>query len=162
MNKSQRELVTCAVSNMAPGTEHNGETSSTRLPPFDKNDPDLWFNQVERLLARKNITAEIDKADVLIAGVDSEVLTCVRCVVLARVPPPDIYTQIKNGILANFGMSNEHRLRTLIKGEVMNGKPSFILSQMRNIANDQCSDEVLRSLFMDHLPPLHWQILALS
>lgn len=76
--------------------------------------------------------------------------------------PADIYTQIKKGTLGNFGMSNEHRLRKLIKGEVVNSKPSFVLSPMRNIANGQCRDEVMRSLFIERLPTLHRQILALS
>lgn len=45
---------------------------------------------------------------------------------------------------------------------MLNGKPSFILSQLRNIANNQCGDEILRPLFMEHLPALHRQILAMS
>lgn len=151
-----------AKSNMAPGNEQPAQATVTRLPPFNKSDPDLWFNQVERILSRNNIIEEEDKADVLIATVDSDILTCVRCVVLQRPAPADIYTQIKNGIRANFGLSDEHRLRQLIEGEVLSSKPSFILNQMRNIANGQCSDEVLRSLFMEHLPTLHRQILAPS
>lgn len=42
----------------------------------------------------------------------------------------------------------------------MNGKPSFILTQMCNIANGKCNEEVLRSLFMEQLPAFHLQILA--
>lgn len=101
--------------------DHN--TNVTRLPLFNKNDPDLWFNQIERLFTRNNIITE---ADVLIATIDSDILTCVRCVVLQRPAPEDVYTQIKNRILNNFGVSNEHRLKQIIKGEVLNGKPSFI------------------------------------
>lgn len=33
---------------------------------------------------------------------------------------------------------------------------------MKNISNGQCNDEVLRSLFMEQLPPLQRQILAPS
>lgn len=72
----------------------------TKLPPFNKNDPDLWFNQVERLFARSKVTSEKDKADVLIGAVDSEISTCVRCTVLKSPVPADVYTQIKKGILA--------------------------------------------------------------
>lgn len=67
---------------------------------------------------------------------------------------------MKKGILSNFGISNELRMRQLIKGDVLNGKLSFILNQLRNIAGDSCKDEVLRTIFMEHLPEEHRVILA--
>ncbi|XP_051167306.1 uncharacterized protein LOC127285367 [Leptopilina boulardi] len=154
----------CENSPAPPLIDFNMTTdlSRVRLPNFNKNDPDMWFDQIERIFRRHGVSTEIDQADLLIGGVDSEILTCVRCLVLTKPPPSDIYTQIKSGILTNFGTSKEQRLRQLIKGEVLNGKPSFILTQLRNIANGECGDEVLRSLFMEHLPALHRQILAPS
>lgn len=105
-NLNSRGVITSPSSNM-PSDNDNTTSSITRLPPFNKNDPDLWFNQVERLFTRNKIIAEADKADVLIAAVDSDILTCVRCVVLKQPPPENIYTQIKEGLLSNFAVSNE-------------------------------------------------------
>lgn len=36
----------------------NNHSSITRLPPFNINYPDLWFNQVERVMNRNNINSE--------------------------------------------------------------------------------------------------------
>lgn len=43
--------------NMATGSASGNQGSGIRLPPFSKDNPDLWFNQVERILARNKITS---------------------------------------------------------------------------------------------------------
>lgn len=63
-----------------------------KLPPFSKDDPELWFVQIERLFSRKQILLESDKADVLIFGLNSEILSCVKNIAVMTPSPVDIYS----------------------------------------------------------------------
>ena len=63
------------------------------------------------------------------------------------------YTLIKARIIAGFSTSSESRLRQLLKGEVMShGKPSVILKRLRSLNDCNCSDEIIKSIFLDQMP----------
>ena len=77
--------------------------------------------------------------------------------------PNDLYTRIKNRLLSSFSVSPESRLRQLLKGEVISdGKPSLLLNRLRNLNDGNCSDEIIKTIFLDQLPAKLHGILALS
>ena len=87
----------------------------------------------------------------------------VRDIITADPPHLDIYTRIKNRLISGFSVSAESRLRKLLKGEVLsNGKPSLLLNRLRNLNNNRCSDDVLKTIFLDQLPSHVRAILAMS
>ncbi|XP_033228722.1 uncharacterized protein LOC117180365 [Belonocnema kinseyi] len=60
-------------------------------------------------------------------------------------------------------MSNEDKLRQLLKWEVVNeGKPSLILNRLRGLNDNACSDNVFKSIFLEQLPSVIRAILAMS
>lgn len=126
-----------------------------KIPTFFRADPALWFMQVEISLRNARITAEATKADIMLAALDVEVLSSVKDIIAAS--PPDIFVKLKERIIKTFAVSNEAKLRQLLKGQVLSdGKPSLILSRLRNLnVNNAVDDSVLKSLFLEQLPEQH-------
>ena len=84
-------------------------------------------------------------------------------IITTQPQPADLYMRLKNRLLASFSISSETRLHQLLKGEVIfDGKPSLLLNRLRNINDDNCSEEVIKAVFLDQLPAKLRGILALS
>lgn len=132
-----------------------------KIPPFYRNDPELWFKQAEGTLRAANITSGLTKTDSILAGLDYEVAASVRDLLFIDPRPADIFERIKQRIIATYGPSPEANLRKLLKGQVLtDGKPSLVLNRLRNLNNGKCDDAVIRSVFLEHLPSGHRAILA--
>lgn len=132
-----------------------------KIPPFFRSDPAIWFIQVEASLRNAQISVESTKADFVLAAVDAEVVGCVKDIILTRPVPADVYQRIKARIIATFASSSEGNLRKLLKGQVLtDGKPSLLLSRLRNLNDGQCDDVVLKSIFLEQLPSGHRAILV--
>lgn len=128
-----------------------------KIPTFCRADPALWFMQVEISLRNARITSETTKADSMLAALDVEVLGSVKDIIAMSPPPPDIFEKLKERIIKTFAVSNEAKLRQLLKGQVLtDGKPSLILSRLRNLnVNNAVDDSILKSLFLEQLPEQH-------
>ena len=134
---------------------------SPKIPTFFRSDPILWFVQVEASLRNARISVESTMADVVLAALDAEVVGCVKDIILTSPPPADIFQRIKSRIITTFAGSAEGNLRKLLKGQVLtDGKPSLVLSRLRNLNDGQCDDAVVRSIFLDQLPSNHRAILV--
>ncbi|KZC14403.1 hypothetical protein WN55_06867 [Dufourea novaeangliae] len=131
-----------------------------KIPSFFRDDPDLWFLQVEISFGSARIPAKATKADGILAVLDVKVLSVVKKILLLNPPPADIYHRVKSRIIANFAVSSEAKLRELLKGQMLtDGKPSLILSRLRNLNDGACDDSVIRSEFFVQLPSTHRAIL---
>ncbi|XP_033214007.1 uncharacterized protein LOC117171067 [Belonocnema kinseyi] len=133
------------------------------IPRFLPNDPSLWFLQVDSSFNVARITTELTQADTVIEALGPDVLACIKDIISVRPRPVNLYTQIKERITSSYAVSAETRLRQLLKGEVLTpGKPSFILTRLRNLNEFGCSNAVLRSILLDQLPPHVRAILSVG
>ncbi|XP_076660154.1 uncharacterized protein LOC143363460 [Halictus rubicundus] len=133
-----------------------------KLPAFFKNDPALWFGQVEASFRNARITSQTTMADTVIAGLDADTASVISDLILSPDPVAP-YNRIKERIISTLSTSAETKLRQLLKGQVAShGKPSHILSLMRNLNNGACADNVLKSIFFDLLPEQCRAILVAS
>ncbi|XP_051155193.1 uncharacterized protein LOC127277845 [Leptopilina boulardi] len=133
-----------------------------KLPDFYHKEPNVWFAEVELLFDYTGIRTDRTKAGAVMAALDFETIMTISDIITHEVPPPDLYRQIKQHLIASFSVSSESRLRQLLKGELSGeGKPSLILSRIRNLSQDKCSDEVIRTVFLDQLPSNCRSALAL-
>lgn len=86
------------------GTSPRGEPTLMRiakLPPFWREDPTLWFSQVEATFAIAQITRDETKFQYIVANADTIVLPYIADVI--RMPPAhDRYETIKKRILSAF------------------------------------------------------------
>ncbi|XP_011859683.1 PREDICTED: uncharacterized protein LOC105557124, partial [Vollenhovia emeryi] len=132
-----------------------------KIPPFWRRSPEAWFVQIEASFRSAGITVDRTKADCLLTGIDEETIAHVLDLVTAEPPPANLYAQLKDRILAAFVVSPEARLRQLLKGQVLGDqRPSHLLNKMKQLNGGQCSDTVLRSLFIELLPEAHKALLV--
>ncbi|XP_043472425.1 uncharacterized protein LOC122505070 [Leptopilina heterotoma] len=120
----------------------------------------MWFAQAEAVFDRHGIEMELAKVQI-VAQVDSESLRCVRHIVMANPEPENVYTQIKNELISHFAISKESRVLQMIRGDVIiSGKPSQMLSRLRSLNTGECTDDVLKAIFISKLPHQHQLALA--
>ena len=131
-------------------------------PPFWKQNVQLWFKQVESQFRVKGVTADEDKYDLIVSALDTSVLTQVSDLVIEP-PPIDKYQTLKQRIINCFCESEEKKLQILLK-EIALGdkKPSQLLREMRELTSNKVSEELLKTLWMQHLPNNVRGILSVS
>jgi len=70
-----------------------------------------------------------------------------------RPPNENKYVAIKNRLLQKFGESPESKLRRLLQGRGTSGlKPSEVLANMRRLAPDPGSENIILTLFLAEMP----------
>ena len=93
------------------------------------------------------------KADHVIAQLEPEILISIRDILMNDPRPADIYTQIRTRIIGSYSVSAEVRLRQLLKGQTLSSeRPSKILAGLRALDDQQCGDDIIRSIFLDQIP----------
>lgn len=84
-------------------------------------------------------------------------------IILSPPPQENNYEAIKKRIIAAYDEGDERRLRRLLRGNEMGDeKPTAYLHRLRSLATGQCSEPVLRSLFLEQLPKQMRTILAIA
>lgn len=147
-------------------SEHETDSINTarlvKLPQFWKENPVLWFAQVEAAFAISRVTKDETKYRYVIIHLDQSVLPFVSDIIAA--PPAERkYETLKQRIIGSFAETNESKLRKLLRGnELADERPSIFLQRLRNLAGGQCNDAVLRTLFLEQLPDNVRSILAIS
>ncbi|KYN02153.1 PREDICTED: uncharacterized protein LOC108774490 [Cyphomyrmex costatus] len=123
-----------------------------RPTPFWKTKPDLWFVQMEAQFLTANITVDVIKYNYVIQCLDDTSLTEVNDIVL-NPPATDKYATLKNRLGNSFADSAERKLHKLLNEvDLGDRRPSQLLRRMRDLAQNGVSKEVLRSLWLHHLP----------
>jgi len=83
---------------------------------------------------------------------EEDVVLAVEDLVI-RPPNENKYVAIKNRLLQKFAESPESKLRRLLQGGGTSGlKPSEILANMRRLAPDPCSENIILTLFLAEMP----------
>lgn len=125
---------------------------SIKAPPFWKNNPNLWFAQIEAQFEISGITKDETKFYHVVAAIESNVLDFVQDIVISP-PEREKYTTLKKRITEMFSVSDSSKLRTLLQGiELGDQRPSMLLKRMRELAGKHFSDDLLKSLWLDRLP----------
>ena len=132
-----------------------------KLPDFFRQDPGLWFTHVESMFRNSRITVDTTKVDYIVPALGFEITSSIKDLITATPKPQDYYKKVKERIISTYSSSSESRLQKLLKGEVLtDGKPSLILCRLRNLNDGTCSENVIRSIFLDQLPRQSRAILA--
>jgi len=125
---------------------------TVRLPPFWKDNPSLWFAQVEAAFAIHRITGDESKFCYVVLHADQSVLPFVADMITDP-PAQDKYLKLKERICTVLGETSATKLRRLLGlHELGDEKPSIFLQRLRNLAVGQVTDEILKSMFMEQLP----------
>lgn len=121
-------------------------------PTFCKEQPDIYFIQMESQFAVAGIKVDETMYHHVISSLEPQYLIQVADII--RNPPPgEKYDAIKKSLIAEYTDSDHRKLRKLIKEiELGDLKPSQLLKRMKDLAGDKISDDALKSLWMERLP----------
>lgn len=133
-----------------------------KIPPFWRENPVLWFAQVEAAFALFNIRGDATRFRHVITQLDTRTLPAIADLIV-NPPPEHKYDAIKNRIVGSFAETSESKMRKLLRGlEPTNEKPSLLLQRIRNLADGQVGDALLRTLFLEQLPEYVRAVLVIS
>lgn len=138
-------------------------TQKVRLPqPLWREMPSHWFNVVEATFSLNRITSDETKFRHILSNLDPGIIPFVADLI-ADPPSHNRYDTIKSGIINAFDKSKEAKLRKLLRGqELGEDEPSHLLQRLRNLADNDCTDTIIRSLFLEQLPESARSILVVS
>lgn len=123
-----------------------------KLPPFWKQDPALWFIQIDAAFHRKRITSDSSKYWTVISHIEPELLQHVSDIV-KRPPENDMYKTLKESLISRLSTTQEQQLQILLDEiELGDNKPSQLLRRMQDLADNKVTEDVLRSLWLKRLP----------
>lgn len=125
---------------------------SIKPPTFLKNDPALYFMQMEAQFTIAGISQDTTKFNHIIASFDPIYLQAVSDIV--RNPPIlDKYDTIKNRLINEFTASDQKKLRQAIhEVELGDDKPSQLLKKIKDLAGNSLNDDAIKSLWIERLP----------
>ncbi|XP_066600623.1 uncharacterized protein [Prorops nasuta] len=160
-NKEENMSACSSTKNVVEDSVINA-TSIIKLPPFWKENPSLWFDQVEMIFALSKISADETKFRYVIINLDTTILPFISDI-LKQPPKTNKYETLKSRIIGSFDETNESKLRRLLgTHQIGDERPSNFLQKLRNLAAGQCSDSVLRTLFLEQIPESVRAVLVVS
>jgi hypothetical protein len=138
------------------------KTGTPKLPSFWKRNPDLWFAQMEAQFHTCHVKSDNTKYFTVLAALDCDTLQPIADLV-ARPPKKHKYETIKKRLISMYADSQERQLRKLLNEmELGDRKPSQLLSEMKTLAGSQINKDVLKTLWLQQLPPYVQLILSAS
>ena len=141
-------------------SDHSVSRVSIKIPPLWKKNVKIWFVQLESQFEASGISSEDTKYNYVVSSLDPEVAESISDLILNK-PTSKPYTTLKGRLIADFTASDGARLKELLQDlELGDKKPTMLLRQMKQLSNNQCSDEFLRAIFLDRLPLSAKAILA--
>ncbi|XP_055621932.1 uncharacterized protein LOC129765552 [Toxorhynchites rutilus septentrionalis] len=131
-------------------------------PPFDAEDIETWFLCIEAAFTVNQVKHDKTKYNAVIVAlgprakfVHSTLMKCNASTENNR------YETLKVAVLAHFQPSEMQRLTSLLSGmELGEKKPSVLLSEMRRLGGQGCTDSVLSNLWLRALPNTVRSIIA--
>ncbi|GFT66163.1 e3 ubiquitin-protein ligase rififylin [Nephila pilipes] len=143
-----------------PNTEIN--RVAVKPPFFWRNKPKLWFLQLEAQFANSGISQDATKYNIVVAALDENVLDFVVDI-LSNPPENEKYNTLKKALLNRLTDTEESRLKKLLTDlELGDKRPSDLLHQMKSLAGNSISDEIIKSLWLQRLPQQTQAILTIS
>lgn len=146
----------------ARGEAHHINRVSVKPPPFWKSDPKLWFIQLEAQFDLSGVVQDSTKYNYVITAIDTDILTQVTDFVL-NPPLNRKYECLKNRLINIYSESSEKKLRKLLSAiSLGDRKPSQLVNEMSRLDGTSVSQEILKTLWLQHLPTQVQSVLATS
>ncbi len=133
-----------------------------RVPPFWKQNHQLWFRQLEAQFANSNIVSDLTKFNTIVGVVESDILSSVSDIVL-NPPAANMYEAIENRLIKEFANSDNKKIKSLLH-DVMLGdmKPSSLLRKTKELSCGKVGDDLLKTLWLQRLPTTIQTVLSTS
>lgn len=134
---------------------------SVRPPPFWRENPALWFKQLESQFYTNGITVSDTKFHIAVSALDTAIISQVSDVVM-NPPNTGKYEKLKQQLQNRFADSDELRFRKLLSSLTLGDrKPSHLWREMKELAGDNnVNEQMLKSLWLQRLPTQSQAILS--
>lgn len=133
----------------------------SRILPFWREHPRLWFAQYEALVEPLKTSDEQKYRYVLGVLQPSDIQQIGD--LLLRPPPQGKYTALKTRLLSVYEESEDQQFQRLVSGlELGDQKPTQLLRRMRELGGTYATDDALKVLWMNQLPIHMRAVLAVN
>lgn len=154
--KSQEEQTTLGI-----GADIFPVSIQSRILPFWREHPRLWFAQFEALISTSKIGDEQKFRYVLSVLQQTDVQQVGD--ILLNPPPSEKYAALKTRLLSVYQESESKQLQKLLSGqELGDQKPSQLLRKMRDLGGSMVQDDALRVLWLNQLPTAVRAVLSVN
>lgn len=138
------------------------QISEVKMQAFYETDPALWFIIIESQFAARKITNEKTKFLHVVANLNCGTATQVKDVISTPYVEGH-YERLKNALINAYAESGIEKFRKLISNTDMGDKkPSQFLHYMKSLADNSISDDFIRKLWIQRLPPTARAVLSAS
>lgn len=128
------------------------ESTKFRVPTFYKANPKAWFSILELAFEQNRITDDGEKFRQVLINIDPLVIDIVQDL-MDNPPMTQKYNTLKKRIVDALAESSETKLRKVLQGShIGTDKPSVYLYRIKSLAEGNCSEAVLKSIFIDGMP----------
>lgn len=148
--------------------QNGGEVSSVaktnlKIPAFEKRHVDIWFHQVESQFQIHNITSEKTRYHYTLSALDTEIAAELTDVLEGAATSTTPYTDLKTRLISIFADSKDKKLKKLLTElELGDKRPTALLREMQRLAGSKAPDDLMKSMFLQHMPSNVRAILATS
>jgi hypothetical protein len=141
-------------------SSENPATLSIQVPPFNAKNPALWFALLEAQFEAAKITKEKTKYLKTVMGMPIEMADIVSDIILSP-PPENQYETLKQQVIERLTDSQQTKIKKLLhEMELGDKRPSQLLREMKELAQGKLDNDVLKSLWMEHLPQQAQAVIA--
>lgn len=131
-----------------------------KVPPFWKQNPSLWFKQLEAQFANSQIVNDLTKFNTIVGIIESDILSSVSDIVL-NPPANNLYDTIKKRLIQQFSDSDNKKLKNLLNNfNTGDMKPTDLLRKMRELSCGKVGDDLLKTLWLQKLPTTIQAVLS--
>lgn len=131
-----------------------------RVPPFNPDDPTLWFAQIEGQFILSNIVRDETKYYYVLSHLETQYSTAVRDVIVS---PPETgkYEKLKAELIKRLSASQERKTKQLLMHEELGDrKPSQFLRHLQHLAGPDVPSDFIRMIWANRLPTYLQTMLA--
>ena len=154
IKKSKRScsVRSCSVSTRSESVLIDMAQQQLHTAPFSRADPESWFRQLEAIFTFNKIADDEMRYVFVQARLDPVILSEIAD--FFQIPPvSDRYEALKSRIIKQYAVSRDKQVTQLLEGLTLGDRsPSDLLREMKRMAKDDISDDVLRPLFINQLP----------
>ncbi|KAJ8709962.1 hypothetical protein PYW07_009328 [Mythimna separata] len=133
-----------------------------RSPPFNAEDPLLWFAQLEGQFVLSNITTDSTKFYYVLAQLEPQHSAEVRDLIV-NPPTTGKYEKLKAELIKRLSASQERKLKQLLMHEELGDrKPTQFLRHLQQLAGPTVPTDFIRSIWSSRLPANLQTIVAMQ
>lgn len=144
------------------GNEYLAAVSRPQLPAFMKEKPEIWFYLIESEFTAARTRSDDVKYNATLRALDPDTLNQVTDIISSP-PTTDKYVTLKNTIIKRVAESREKQINRLLNDIILGDKkPSQLLREMKTLAGNSVSEEMLHNLWVSRLPSTIRPLLIIS